>query len=83
MITLKEAIDIALGRNPKFNAFQEYADAYEFFIDDGIIREGGEDNSCIIEKKNGTVLRWPAYFMDGKRTIVEIGEPRKIDDHGY
>lgn len=78
MITFKEAVNIALDRNPNFNAVQEYADAYEFYIDDGITREGGGDNSCIVEKKNGAVLHWPVYFLDFERVVVAIGEPKKL-----
>lgn len=78
MITLQEAIDIAKKHNPGFNAYQEYADAYEFYIDDGVLREGGADMSCIVEKASGNMLHWPVYFMDGKRNIVEIGAPKKI-----
>lgn len=79
MITLEQAIDIAVNRNEKYNAVQEYADAYEFFIDDGEIRYGGGDNGVIIEKSTGNVLRWAEYFMR-KKNVIEIGEPKKIKD---
>ena len=78
MITLEEATKIAKDRNPRVDTVQEYADAYEFFIDDGVIRHGGAENSFMVEKTSGSIIRWPAYFMSGKYNVVEIGEPKKI-----
>lgn len=80
MITKKEAIDFALSRNPKFDTITEYADAYEFSIDDGVERFGGEDASCVIEKATGNFLRWYEYFMDTKRNVVETVPAQKIRD---
>ena len=74
MITVDEAIKKAKERNEKYNAYQEYKDAYSFFIDDGEIRYGGGDNGVIIEKETGNILRWGQYFMDDKRNIKEVGE---------
>ena len=79
MIDMRDAIKLAKERNDNYNTVQEYADAYEFFIDDGEIREGGGDCSTIIEKSSGKILRWNEYFMDGSRTIVEIGEPKSLE----
>ena len=78
MITLKDAIRIAKERNNNFNAYQEYEDAYEFFVDDGEITAGGGGRCCIIEKADGKILPWAIYFMDADRSIVEIGEPVHI-----
>lgn len=79
MLNLEKLAEIAKERNPKYNAVQEYSDAYEFFIDDGVIRDGGGDCSIVIEKASGKVMRWGEYFMDGNRTIVEIGEPKPLE----
>ena len=78
MITRERAVELAKEHNKKYDAYQEYADAYEFFISGNEIQYGGGDNSIIIEKANGKLLRWSEYFMDGKRTIVEIGESVKL-----
>lgn len=80
MVTKKEAMEIALAQNPKYDTITEYADAYEFSINDGEIHYGGADNSCIIEKSTGKHLRWYEYFMDGKRNVVETVGPQKIED---
>lgn len=78
MITIEQAIKIALERNNQYNAYQEYKDAFMFFIDDGVIREGGGDNGVIIEKETGNILRWNQYFMDENREITEIGDVIRI-----
>lgn len=78
MITIERAIELAKTRNAKYDSYQEYADAYEFFISGNDIQYGGGDNSIIIEKANGKILRWNEYFMDGKRKIVEIGNSVKF-----
>jgi len=75
MITLQDAIRIANEWNPKYDTYQEYEDAYVFFIDDGVVRIGGGDNCLIIEKANGNKLHFAQYFMDADRVIVEVGEP--------
>ena len=75
MITLQDAIRIANEWNPKYDTYQEYEDAYVFFIDDGIKRVGGGDNCLIVEKTNGNKLHFAPYFMDADRDIVEVGEP--------
>lgn len=75
MITLQEAIRIAEEWNPKYDTYQEYDDAYVFFIDDGIIRYGGGDNCLIVEKANGNKLHFAQYYMDANREITEVGEP--------
>lgn len=80
MIDAREAIKLAKEYNDKYNAVQEYADAYEFFIDDGVIRDGGGDCSTIIEKSSGKILRWSEYFMDSSRAIVEIGGVKHLDE---
>ena len=77
---MRKAIELAKERNDNYNAVQEYADAYEFFVDDGEIREGGGDCSTIIEKSSGKILRWNEYFMDSSRTIVEIGGAKHLDE---
>lgn len=77
MINLEQAIEIAKNHNDKYNAFQEYADAYEFFIDDGEIRYGGGDNSIFILKRDGKLLRFADYVM-GNRNAVEIGGTKRI-----
>lgn len=78
MITLKEAIKIAKDWNDKYDAYQEYEDAYEFYIDDGVIREGGPDNSSIIEKASGKRIQGAIYFLSGQYDPVEVGDPKKI-----
>lgn len=80
MLDLVKAAAIAKKRNEKYNAVQEYADAFVFFIDDGIERDGGGDGPIIVEKNTGNLLRWAEYFMDGKRMISEIGEKKRLDD---
>ena len=80
MISLEEAINIAKETNPNYDAVQEYADAYEFFVDDGEIKIGGGDGGIVVEKKNGNVLRWSQYFMDANRNVIEIGESKHIED---
>ena len=77
MITLQEAIAIAKKWNDKFNTYQEYKDAYEFYVDDGATYDGG-GYSCVIEKESGKVLRWEKYFMDPEREIVQVGKPIRI-----
>lgn len=79
MITLQEAIAIAKKWNNKFDAYQEYEDAYEFFVDDGEITVGG-NHECIINKENGKKIPWALYFMDADRNIVKVGEPVKIEN---
>ena len=78
MFDLKEATEIAKKHNSKYNAVQEYADAYEFFIDDGVVRMGGGDCSIIIDKNTGSVLRWAEYFMDSNRNVSAMGEIKPI-----
>lgn len=80
LITIEEAIEIAKKRLPSVDSYQEYADAYEFFIDDGEVRIGGAECSFVVEKSGGNILRWAAYFMDGNRDVVEIGEAHKISE---
>ncbi len=75
MITIQEAIKIASEWNPKYDTYQEYEDAYVFFIDDGVIKHGGGDNCLIVEKANGNKLRFAQYYMDAYREIAEVGEP--------
>ena len=79
MITIQEAIKIGKKHNEKYDTLQEFEDAYVFFIDDGQTRESGGDCSIAVKKENGIVLRWNQYFMNNKRVIVRVGEPRKID----
>ena len=79
MLNLAEATEIAKSHNQKYDAVQEYADAYEFFINDGVERVGGGDCSVIVEKESGKMLRWGEYFMDGNRDINEIGEIRPLE----
>ena len=79
MIDLTAAIKMAKERNEKYNAVQEYADAYVFSVDDGVERDGGGDSPIVIEKGTGRFLRWAEYFMDGKRAISEIGEMKRLD----
>ena len=78
MITLQEAIAIAKAWSDKFDTYQEYADAYEFYVDDGELCYGGGDRSCIIEKDGGRRLPWALYFMNADRNIVKVGEPVKL-----
>lgn len=78
MISLQEAVEIAKKRNPKFDTCQEYADAYVFYVDDGVVYYGGAEHNCIVEKSTGKTIWWSNYFMDGNRNVVEIGEPKKI-----
>ncbi len=75
MITLKDAIKFAEEWSSKFDAYQEYEDAYEFYVDDGIITVGGAERNLIIDKSTGKRIPWAMYFMDADRKIVEIGEP--------
>ncbi len=79
MITLENAKAIALERNNLFDTFQEYSDAYVFYINDGEITDGGAGRNCVIEKKTGRVIPWAIYFLTGKYQAVEIGEPKKIN----
>ena len=78
MITLKEAVVTAKGWNEKYDAYQEYEDAYAFYIDDGIIRDGGPDNGLIIDKESGKRIPFAIYFLSGKYDPVEVGNPVKI-----
>lgn len=79
MITKRQAITIAKEWNEKFDTYQEYEDAYEFFVDDGITAAGG-NHDCIIDKESGRKIPWALYFMDAERNIVEVGEPVKLED---
>ena len=79
MITIQDAIRIANEWNPKYDAYQEYNDAYVFFIDDGIVRYGGGDNCLIIEKANGNKLHFAQYYMDADREIIKVGEPVRFN----
>lgn len=78
MITLKEAIKIAKDWNPKYDAYQEFEDAYEFYINDGVERVGGPDNASIIEKATGNRIQWAIYFLSGQYDPVEVGDPVNI-----
>ena len=78
MITFEEALQIAAEKNGAFDTVQEYSDAFVFFINDGVIRYGGAEAGCVIEKRTGNKLRWNEYFMDDKRNIVPIGIPRSL-----
>lgn len=82
MITLKEAIAIAKARNSKVDTYQEYEDAYSFYIDDGVFRIGGGDCGFYVRKSDGVVLRCYEYILPNpeyEHTVVEIGEPVKIN----
>lgn len=79
VITKEEAIKLAKTRNSLINAYQEYADAYEFYIDNDDVYEGGSNCSFVVEKQTGNILRWPDYFMDSSRNVIEIGEPEIIE----
>lgn len=80
MITLQEAIAIAKAWSDKFDTYQEYEDAYEFYVNDGELYYGGGDRCCIIEKKTGRKMPWALYFMDADRNIVKVGEPVKLEN---
>ena len=77
-ITLKEAIDIARERNNKFDAVQEYKDAWEFYIDDGIERYGGGDCGIVVLKDGGEIMRFYEYFLNPKRRVLKCGKPFHI-----
>lgn len=78
MITLDEAIKTAKAWNSKYDSYQEYEDAYEFFIDDDVDKAGGTDNSSIIEKATGKRIQWAIYFLSGKYNPIEVGEIVRI-----
>ena len=78
MITLKEAIKIAKAWNEKYDAYQEYEDAYEFYINDGVLRAGGPDNSSIIEKATGKRIQWAIYFLSGQYDPKKVGDAVSI-----
>lgn len=77
-ISLEEAIEIATSYSSKFNAYQEYEDAYEFYVDDGVIAAGGGERNYIIDKQTGERILWAEYFLSGKFDPVEIGDPVKL-----
>ena len=78
MITLEKAIELAKNWNPKYDTCQEYEDAFEFYIDDGIERAGGSDNASIFEKATGKRIQWAIYFLSGQYNPVEVGDPVQI-----
>ena len=78
MITYEQAETIARKRNEAVNTVQEYADAYCFYVDDGIERAGGGEQGFLVAKKDGFIIRWADYFMDPSRDAVEVGGPRRL-----
>lgn len=78
MITLETAIKMAKEVNEEIDTYQEYADAYEFYISSDEAAEGGAGRSCIIDKSAGNKLHFAEYFLNPKRNVVEIGEPKQI-----
>lgn len=79
MLEFKDVMEIAKRRNEKIDTYQEYNDAYEFYIDDGEISVGGGDKSCIIDKKTGSIIPWVKYFMDADRNVVKVGAPKRVE----
>lgn len=77
-VTAAEAVKIAVRWNSKIDTYQEYNDAYFFYIDDGEERIGGPDCGFAVLKQGGSILRWNEYFMDAGRECEETGEPVKL-----
>lgn len=78
MITLEEAMKIAKSRSENFDTYQEYEDAYAFYVDDGEICDGGGGRFCIIEKASGRIVPFGPYYLTGDHDVVSVGEPVKI-----
>lgn len=73
MVSFEDAKKIALERNKEYNRCQKYEDAYYFYLDDGIMRDGG-DVGIIVEKETGEIIRPYMYFIGSKRRVKEVGE---------
>lgn len=79
MLEFKNVLEIAKARNEKIDTYQEYKDAYEFYVDDGEISVGGAEKGCIIDKETGSIIPWVKYFMDADRDVVKVGEPKRVE----
>lgn len=72
-VTLEDALAYAKQRDSRLNCYQEYENAYNFYLDDGIMRTGAP--GFIILKNTAELLYFPDYFLTGKYDCVEVGKP--------
>lgn len=71
---IEEAKEIAKNKNKEVNCYQEFMDAFYFFVDDGEIHFGGSQSGFVIMKKGKKIVMPYEYFMDPKSKAIEIGE---------
>lgn len=65
MTTFDEAKKIAKKINPKVDVYQEYSDAFIFFIKDPK-QDDVWDNEVVIKKSDGKVISYTKYIMTSK-----------------
>lgn len=71
---LEEAKAIAKEKNENINCYQEYADAFFFFVNDGNEYVGGEGAGFVLMKNGGNILMPYEYFMKNGAQKIKIGE---------
>lgn len=71
-VTIEDALAYAKKRDSRLNCYQEFEDAYYFYLDDGIVRDGAP--GCIILKNTAELMLFPDYFLTGIFDCVEVGE---------
>lgn len=71
---IEEAKEIARRRNKDINCYQEYKDAFFFFVNDGEMHIGGSAAGFVIMKKGKEIKMPYQYFMNPKSHATEIGE---------
>ena len=76
MITLEQATKIAHKRNSNYDGIYEYEDAWHFFLDDGIERDGG-DTGVVVFKESGKTMSLDQYMM--KDSIMTEEECKEED----
>lgn len=80
MITFEEAVRIAKEYDPELNECAEYSDAWDFYLNDGIYRDGGPHSGVIVLKDGGKKLRGYEYFMGDKYECIDMEHVIKLED---
>lgn len=62
MLTMEQALAIAKEKKSKINRGVEYENAFSFYFDDGIDRDGGE-NPIVVMKENEETFNFVHYAM--------------------
>lgn len=74
IFTIDKAMEIAKNHYKGLNCYQEYKDAFYFFVNDGNEYDGGQCTGIVVLKKGGAKLQPYQYFMNPKSEAVTIGE---------